>query len=96
MNQIKLSNIANQINMSVSALSHFFKKRTNRNLIDYVNDVRIGAASKMLYETTHSINEIAFFCGFSNISNFNRMFKKIKGQTPTEFRTNIHKILIKY
>lgn len=96
MNPIKLSDIAAEVAMSDSALSHFFKKRTNRNLIDYINDVRIGYASKMLYETTHSISEVALFCGFNNISNFNRIFKKLKGQTPSNFRDNIHKILLKY
>ncbi|GHT69729.1 AraC family transcriptional regulator [Bacteroidia bacterium] len=93
---IKLPEIAAEINMSPSALSHFFKKRTSRNLIDYVNDIRLGYATKMLFETTHSINEIAFLCGFNNIANFNRVFKKSKGQTPSEFRTDIHKILTKY
>lgn len=96
MDQIKLSSIASEVFMSDSALSHFFKKRTNRNLIDYINDVRIGNAAKMLFETTHSVNEVAFLCGFNNISNFNRIFKKSKGKTPTEYRESIHKILIKY
>jgi AraC-like DNA-binding protein len=96
MDLMKLSDIADKIGMSSSALSHFFKKRTNRNLISYINDIRIGYATKMLFETTHSINEIAYLCGFNNISNFNRIFKKSKGQTPSEFRENINKILTKY
>ena len=96
MESIKLSDIAEIVSMSDSALSHFFKKRTNRSLIDYINDVRIGYASKMLFETTHSIGEIAYLCGFNNLSNFNRLFKKTKRQSPSEFRTNIRQILIKY
>lgn len=96
MNQIKLSDIASQINMSDSAVSHFFKKRTSRNIIDYINDIRVGHATRMLYETTHSISEVAFLCGFNNISNFNRQFKKAKGQTPSIFREGIQKILVKY
>ncbi|MDD2961926.1 MAG: AraC family transcriptional regulator [Muribaculaceae bacterium] len=96
MNQIKLSDLAETVSMSDSALSHFFKKRTNRNLVDYINDVRIGNATKMLFETTHSINEIAFLCGFNNISNFNRIFKKNRGKTPTEYRESIQKILTKF
>ncbi len=96
MEQIKLSDIASEVSMSDSALSHFFKKRTNRNIVDYINDVRIGNAARMLFETTHSVNEVAFLCGFNNISNFNRIFKKSKGKTPTEYRESIHKILIKY
>lgn len=95
-NQIKLSDISSQVNMSDSAVSHFFKKRTSRNLVDYINDIRIGHAARMLYETTHSISEIAFLCGFNNISNFNRIFKKAKGRSPSVFREGIQKILVKY
>ena len=50
----------------------------------------------MLFETTNSISEIAFLCGFNNISNFNRIFKKNKGKTPSEYRESIQKIMIKY
>lgn len=96
MNPIRLSDMSELVSMSDSALSHFFKKRTNRNLIDYINDVRLGYATKMLLETTHSISEIAFLCGFNNISNFNRAFKKNKGKTPSEYREALQKILIKY
>lgn len=96
MNQLKLSDIAQEVSMSDSALSHFFKKRTNMNIVDYINDVRVGNATKMLFETTHSISEIAFMCGFNNISNFNRIFRKNTGKTPTEYRISIQKILLKY
>lgn len=96
MNQIKLSDIAQLVAMSDSALSHFFKKRTNRNIIDYINDVRISNATKMLFETSQSVSEIAFFCGFNNISNFNRIFKKHHHKTPSEYRNTIQKITVKY
>lgn len=96
MNPIKLSDISSLVSMSDSALSHFFKKRTNRNIIDYINDIRISNATKMLFETTNSISEIAFLCGFNNISNFNRLFKKNKGKTPSEYRESIQKIMTKY
>lgn len=96
MNPIKLCDIAQLVSMSDSALSHFFKKRTNRNIVDYINDIRISNATKMLFETTNSISEIAFLCGFNNISNFNRIFKKNKGKTPSGYRESIQKIMIKY
>ena len=63
---------------------------------NYINDIRISNATKMLFETTNSISEIAFLCGFNNISNFNRIFKKNKGKTPSEYRESIQKIMIKY
>jgi AraC-like DNA-binding protein len=96
MEPIRMPELAAEIAMSGSALSHFFKKRTNRNLIDYINDIRIGNATTMLSETTQSIGEIAFNCGFNNLSNFNRNFRKIKGQTPGEYREQIHHILTKF
>ncbi len=94
--EIKLSNLAEIIGMSESAFSHFFKKRTNRNFISYLNDVRIGHATRMLFETTNSIAEIAYLCGFNNISNFNRLFKRSKGQNPSEYRASIQKVLTKF
>lgn len=94
--EIKLSNLAELIGMSESAFSHFFKKRTNRNFISYLNDVRIGHATRMLFETTNSIAEIAYLCGFNNISNFNRLFKRSKGQNPSEYRASIQKVLTKF
>lgn len=94
--EIKLSNLAGLIGMSESAFSHFFKKRTNRNFISYLNDVRIGHATRMLFETTNSIAEIAYLCGFNNISNFNRLFKRSKGQNPSEYRASIQKVLTKF
>ena len=51
-------------------------------------------ASRMLVDSTHSVAEIAFSCGFNNLSNFNRIFKKRKGCSPTEFRDNYHKTRI--
>lgn len=83
---ITLKDIAVLVNMSESAVSHFFKKRTNRSFVSYLNEVRISHAIKMLIETTHSVSEICYLCGYTNLSNFNRMFKKMKNQTPTEYR----------
>ena len=50
----------------------------------------------MLTETTQTITEICFYCGFNNQSNFIRIFKKRKGLTPGEYRTLIEQMLIKY
>lgn len=94
--QIKLRDISQIIGMSDSAFSHFFKKKTKRNFIDYINDIRIGYASQMLFETTNSISEVCYKCGFNNISNFIRMFKKRKGETPSEYRLHVKKTLTKF
>jgi AraC-like DNA-binding protein len=83
---ISLSEVAKIVNMSEVSFSRFIKKRTGNTFIDSLNEIRLGHASKKLIETTHSISEISYHCGFNNISNFNRIFKKKKGCTPKEFR----------
>ena len=93
---IKLGDVAQLVNMSESAFSHFFKKKTTRTFIDYLNDVRVGHAAQMLFETTHSVAEVCYSCGFNNISNFIRVFKKKKGEPPSEYRQNIKKILTRF
>ncbi|MCI2081565.1 MAG: AraC family transcriptional regulator [Bacteroidales bacterium] len=96
MQEITLSDISGLVNMSESAASHFFKKRTGRSFITYLTDFRIGAVSRMLIETTRSIADIAYNCGFANLSNFNRIFKKYKNQTPAEYRAGVYKTMNKY
>lgn len=86
-NPIRINDVAEMVNMSPSAFSHFFKKRTQRAFSDYLLDIRIGHAAKILIETEKNISEICFESGFNNISNFNRSFKKLKGCTPREFRS---------
>lgn len=94
-NPIKIQEVAQLVNMSPSAFSHFFKKRTQRTFSDYLSDLRIGYASKMIIESDRNISEICFECGFNNLSNFNRAFKKQKGCTPKEFRSQ-QKLIIKH
>ena len=92
--EIRLAEVANLAGMSPSAFSRFFKLHTGRNLSDYIIDMRLGYASRMLVDSTHSIAEIGYGCGFNNLSNFNRIFKKKKGCSPSEFRENYHKTRI--
>jgi AraC-like DNA-binding protein len=94
MDEIRLSTLADIAGMSPSAFSRFFKLHTGRNLSDYVIDMRLGYASRMLVDTSKSVSEICFDCGFNNLSNFNRIFKRKKGCVPTEFRENYHKTRI--
>ncbi|MDD4970492.1 MAG: AraC family transcriptional regulator [Paludibacter sp.] len=94
--QIKLSDVAALVNMSESAFSHFFKKKTNCTFIDYITNLRIAKACQMLSETSHNIAEICYTSGFNNLSNFIRIFKKKKGMTPNEYRQFIQQMLIKY
>jgi AraC-like DNA-binding protein len=83
---IALGEVARLANMSEVSFSRFFKQRTGNTFIDSLTEIRLGHASRMLIDTTQSIAEVAYNCGFNNISNFNRIFKKKKGCTPKEFR----------
>ncbi len=85
---VALKDIAKLVNMTEVSFSRFIKKRTGNTFIDSLNEIRLGHATRMLIETTHSIAEISYHCGFNNISNFNRFFKKKKSCTPKEFRKN--------
>lgn len=93
-NEIRLLDVANHVNMSEVSFSRFMKKRTGKNYIEYLNDLRMGIASRYLVDTNKTIAEISYECGFNNLSNFNRIFKKRKGYTPKEFRENYSKMRI--
>ena len=94
MEEVRLAQLADIAGMSPSAFSRFFKLHTGRNLTDYIIDIRLGAATRMLVDTARSVSEISFECGFNNLSNFNRIFKKKKGCSPSEFRENYRKTRI--
>ena len=84
---LKLNDLADLVGMSPVAFSRFFRMRTGRTLSDYIIDIRLGYAARMLAETTKNISEICYECGFNNLSNFNRTFKSKRGYTPRDFRT---------
>lgn len=83
---ITLAEVARLVNMTEVSFSRFFKSKTGITFIDSLLELRLGQASRMLIDTSDSVSEIAYECGFNNISNFNRLFKKKKGCTPKEFR----------
>jgi len=89
--EIRLEELAKIIGMTPVALSRFFKLRTGKTVSDHIIDIRLGNATRLLVDTTNSIAEICYDCGFNNLSNFNRIFKKRKECSPKEFRENCRK-----
>ncbi len=84
--EIRLQELADLVGMTPSAFSRFFRMRTNKTVSEYIIDMRLGYAFRLLLESSLTIVEICFESGFNNVSNFNRIFKKKKGCSPTEFR----------
>ncbi|MBQ8421655.1 MAG: helix-turn-helix domain-containing protein [Bacteroidales bacterium] len=94
--KVSLSDVARLVNMSDSAFSHFFKKKTGISFITYINNLRVAKACDLLASTSLSASEICYDCGFNNKSNFIRIFTKRKNMTPIEYRNHISQLLIKY
>lgn len=86
---VLLEEVASLINMSEASLTRFLKKWTGKTFVDNLNDIRIAEASCRLIDTSDTIAEICYKCGFNNLSNFNRIFKKKKGSTPTKYREKL-------
>ena len=72
--------------MNKTAFCKFFKERTNTTFVTFVTEVRINYAKRLLLEQEKDMVEICFECGFNNVSNFNRQFKKQTGITPGEYK----------
>ena len=81
-----LADVAKLANMTEVSFSRFFKTHTGISFIDSLLEIRLGHASRLLIDTNQPVAEVAYHCGFNNISNFNRLFKKKKGCTPKQFR----------
>lgn len=92
--EIRLADLADLVGMSTTSFSRFFKLRSGKTLSDYVVEMRLGVASRQLVDTTNSVSEICYDCGFNTLSNFNRLFRKYKGCSPTEFREKYFKTKI--
>lgn len=87
---IRHEDIARGAAMSLSAFCHYFKRVTGRTLTDFINEVRIGHASRLLIETGHPVSKIAYASGFESLSNFNLRFRKLTGASPKEYRREHH------
>lgn len=88
---IRLEELSDLVGMTPVAFSRFFKLRSGKTVSDYIIELRLGHATRLLVDTTHTIAEICYECGFNNLSNFNRIFKKRKKCSPKEFRENYRK-----
>jgi AraC-like DNA-binding protein len=78
--------VADLLHLTESNFCKFFKKATGKTYSDYLNEMRINEACRLLVQTEKSVNQIAFDCGFETLSYFNRVFLNKKGITPSGYR----------
>lgn len=88
---ITLQEIADIAGMNVSAFCRYFLEKTSKTCFQYINELRISYACKLLLERRLTITQICYETGYNNISNFNRQFKKVMGYTPTEYILEFNK-----
>jgi transcriptional regulator GlxA family with amidase domain len=78
--------VAHAIAMNERTFSRFFRHETGRNFIEALLDLRLSYACKLLKESDKTITEAAYECGFTNLANFNRQFRRRYRMTPKEYR----------
>ena len=81
-----LSDVSRFASMSTAAFCKYFKSRTNKTYTQFLNEIKIGNACKLLIENKISISQISFKIGFNNLTHFNSQFKRIIGLTPTQYQ----------
>lgn len=83
---INLSTVASLSNMTEAAFCRYFKSRTNKTFSDFVKEIRIGNACKILQNEQKSISQICYESGYNTVSNFNNQFKLLKGVSPLQYQ----------
>jgi AraC-like DNA-binding protein len=86
---LALPELARLVHLSDGAFSRYFHTHTGRTLPQFVNELRVGRACRLLAEGHLNVTEVAFACGFNNLSNFNRQFRRLKQMTPREYRARL-------
>ncbi len=85
---LTLADAAPLAHLHPASFARFFKRITGQTFIEYLHRLRVGEACRLLVETDRPITDICFASGFGNVSNFNRIFRRVKGDTPREYRRN--------
>ena len=90
---ISLEEAAAVISMTVPAFCRYFKKQTNRTFTQFVNEIRIAYACRLLGDESQTISAVSLESGFNNLSHFNKQFRQIAGLSPREYRQNLRKVV---
>lgn len=87
---ITLKEVSDIAGMSIAVFCDYFKKTVKRTYIEFLNEVRLSFACKLLIESDMTISEIFYRCGYNTPANFNRQFLKYKGQSPSSYRKTFY------
>lgn len=93
-NEVSLDEVAKRVSMTVPAFCRYFKKLTRKTFTEFVNEIRIAHACRLLGDEHLSISEVSFESGFNNLSHFNKQFKNITGTSPREYRKSLKKVVV--
>ena len=88
---ITLKSIAEYVQQNPSSLCRYFKQKTDKTIFEYLNEIRIEYACKLLTYSDFTNSQIAYEVGYNNLSYFNKVFKYIVHQTPTEYKLSLKK-----
>ncbi len=89
---LSLGQVAKAVNTSTFYFCKIFKKATGLNFTDYVSRLRIEKAKNLLLNPNLRVSEIAFEVGFQSLTHFNRVFRRVVGQSPTDYRSNLKRV----
>ena len=91
---ITLNDVANITCMTTNSFCRFFKKKLNKSFTEFLNEVRIRNASRLLAQKNLQISDVCYMVGYNSITNFNKRFKQIMGNTPKSYRQSISTTLM--
>lgn len=90
--KIYITEVAELVNMSDAAFSRYFKKHTQITFSQYLTEIRISQACQLLIQGDENITQVGFLCGFDNLSNFYRHFKKVTGKIPKDYQQEFRRV----
>jgi AraC-like DNA-binding protein len=93
---VTLEDVADLIHITPGALCRYFKKKTGKTLFDFLKEVKVGYACKLLTVTNKTISEICYESGYNTLAHFNAQFRELKNMAPSKFRKNSKKVLINH
>ncbi len=92
--KIQLEEVASIASMTNTSFSRYFKSRVNQSFSDFLKEIRIEYACKLLKENKMNIDRIGYECGFQSLTNFNKQFKRVTGKQPHQYRSEYQKVAL--